>query len=155
MISGSAVCPSQQVEFTCIATGVHFLDWEENGVEIEDFTAGNTPSPSGMVIGPYTVFLDVVNIIPMTSTANITTRLVVNLTHLMIGDQISCTQLSLRDSLFIRYIRRGVVHIAKVLNDMQKPSFERFCSYINRKICVPKASYGMQSACICMVSEAF
>ena len=105
--SGEPLCPNISVELTCVATRVAFLDWRINNSDIVDFNAGDSPSPTGMIFTPYTVFLDVVNLISMTSNANITSRLVVNLSDLMIGDHISCSHLGLNDSVTISYTLRG------------------------------------------------
>ena len=85
------MCPSASVEFICNATEVAFLDWFRNGMEIKDFDAAD---PAGMiVIPPYIVFLDTKRRFPLNNIlANFTSRLVVNLSDLMSGDNISCSQ---------------------------------------------------------------
>ena len=103
--SGGDVCPSASVEFTCIATEVAFLSWLRNGMEIEDFNFADT---RGMiVVPPYTVSLDTVRRFPSTALANFTSRLVVNLSDLMSGDNISCSQGPLQKSSILSYTVRG------------------------------------------------
>ena len=92
----------------CVATRVTFLDWNVNNTEIAEVEPDSTPSSTGKVIGPYTVFLDVVNVIPMTTEfINVTTRLVVRLSDLMIGSTVSCSRASLQESVNISYTIRG------------------------------------------------
>ena len=105
VISGGDVCPNTSVEFTCNATEVAFLRWLKDGMEIEDFSSLD---PIGMVVvPPYTVSLDTVRRFPSTALANFTSRLVVNLSDLMSGDNISCSQDPVRKSNILSYIIRG------------------------------------------------
>ena len=105
MTSGGVLCPNIFVNFTCIATEVGFLDWFRNGVEIADFSAGDQMQM--IVVPPYTVFLDTVRRFPSTALANFTSRLVVNLSDLMSGDNISCSQNPLQKSNILSYTVRG------------------------------------------------
>ena len=104
--SGEDVCANVTVEFICIATGVAFFGWFRNGVEIEDFNLGD---PTGMiVVPPYTLFLDRASVFSqMSPEANFTSRLVVNLSFLMNGDSISCSQFNVGASYVINYAIRG------------------------------------------------
>ena len=104
--SGGDVCANVTVEFICIATGVAFLDWFRNGIEIEDFNLADQKQM--IVVPPYTLFLDRVSVLPqMISEANFTSRLVVNLSHLMSGDSISCSQVNVGASIVLSYMLRG------------------------------------------------
>ena len=105
VISGGDVCPNVTVNFTCDATEVAFLRWLRNGVVIEAY---NSADPIGMiVVPPYNVSLDAVRRFPSTALANFTSRLVVNLSDLMSGDNISCSQDPLQKSNIISYTVRG------------------------------------------------
>ena len=104
--SGGDVCANVVVEFICIATGVAFLGWFRNGMEIEDFNLADQKQM--IIVPPYTLFLDRVSVFPqMTSEANFTSRLVVNLTRLMNGDSISCSQIDVGASNVLSYTLRG------------------------------------------------
>ena len=99
------MCPNISVEFTCIATEVAFFDWYRNGMEIEDFNSGD---PIGMiVVAPYTLFLDIVRRFSSNVLANFKSRLVVNLSDLMSGDNISCSSLPILKSEILNYKLRG------------------------------------------------
>ena len=105
VMSGGDVCRSQSVDFTCVTTEVAFFTWLRNGVEIEDFNAADL---IGMiVIPPYTVFLDTIRRFPSSALANFTSRLVVNLSDLMSGDNISCSQAPAQKSIILNYTVRG------------------------------------------------
>ena len=105
LTSGGDVCPNLSVEFTCIVTDLPFFSWSRNGMEIEDF---NSDDPRGMasdVNPPYSVFLDMVTVSGLL--ANFTSRLVVNLSDLMRGDIISCSQSNLQSLEVLSYTLRG------------------------------------------------
>ena len=106
MTSGKAVCPNTSLEFTCVGVEVSLLDWYRNGMEIEDFNAGDMAQKE-VFIHPFILFLDIVSIAPMSSVANITSRLVANIFDLMSGDQISCSQLAVESSKILNYTLRG------------------------------------------------
>ena len=104
--SGEAVCPNTSLEFTCVGVEVGFLEWDRNGIEIEDFNAGDSEQTEEFVY-PFTLFLDMVSVVPPSSIANFTSRLVVNLSDLMSGDEISCSQLTIQRSKILSYTPRG------------------------------------------------
>ena len=104
--SGGLLCPNITVEFTCTATEVAFLNWFRNGIEIEDFNFADN-HPQMLVVPPYLLFLDTVTIFPSGLQANITSRLVVNLSELMSGDNISCSQVNIGTSKLLSYALRG------------------------------------------------
>ena len=106
--SGEAVCPNTSLEFTCVGVKVSFLDWDRNGMEIRDFNAGDS-GQTVLFVHPFTVFLDMVTIVSVSSVtiANITSRLVVNISDLMSGDQISCSQFPIESSKNLSYTLRG------------------------------------------------
>ena len=90
--SGGDVCPNLLVEFTCIATEVPFFSWSRNGMEIEDFNSDDPLGMSPNINPPYSVFLDTVAVSSMSLLGNFTSRLVMNLSDLMVDDTISCSQ---------------------------------------------------------------
>ena len=103
--SGGEVCPNISVEFTCIGTEVAFLSWFRNGVKIEDFSSDD--SIGMIVVAPYTLFLDTINRTETSVLANFISRLAVNLSDLMSGDNISCSQLHVQKSNILSYTVRG------------------------------------------------
>ena len=106
--SGGDVCPNLSVEFTCIAIEVPFFSWSRNGMEIEDFNSGDPLGMSSDVHLPYSVFLDTVAVSSISLLANFTSRLRVNLSDLMRGDNISCSQSStVQMSMILSYTLRG------------------------------------------------
>ena len=104
--SGEAVCPNTSLEFTCVGVEVGFLDWNRNGTKIGDFTAGDM-EPMEVFVHPFTLLLDMVTVIPTTSVANITSRLLVDISDLISGDQISCSQVRKKSSKTLSYTLRG------------------------------------------------
>ena len=105
VMSGGALCPYNSVEFTCVATGVTFINWQANNRRIAGFNAGQQHAQE--FSPPYTVFLDEVNVDMMTELANMTSRIVVNMSDLVTGVQLSCSQLSIKRVLNISYVIRG------------------------------------------------
>ena len=107
--SGGDVCPNLSVEFTCIAIEVPFFSWSRNGMEIEDFNSDDPLGMSPNVNPPYSVFLDMVTVSP-SLLGNFTSRLVVNLSDLMSGDDISCLQSNtFQSSKLLSYTLRGKI----------------------------------------------
>lgn len=104
--TGTTVClNAQPVVFTCVAVEVSFLRWQRNGEEIEpNFNIGDTPRM--VVSGPYTLLLDEIHAVSLRQ-ANMTSRLAINLTDLMNGDQVACMELVAHDSVILHYEIRG------------------------------------------------
>ena len=75
-------------------------------MEIGDFNSGDSEQTEEFVY-PFTLFLDMVSVVPPNSIANLTSRLVVNLSDLMSGDEISCSQLTIQRSKILSYTPRG------------------------------------------------
>ena len=108
MTSGKAVCPNTSLEFTCVGVEVGFLDWNRNGMEIGDFDASDSEQAE-VFVHPFTLFLDMITIVQTGSVteANFTSRLVVDVSDLMSGDQISCSQIRIESSKILSYTLRG------------------------------------------------
>lgn len=104
--SGEAVCPNTQpVVFICVAVEASFLSWQRNGEEIEpNFNIGDTPRT--VITEPYTLSLDKIHV-GLRQVANMTSRLVINLTDLMNGDQVTCKELVANDSMTLHYKIQG------------------------------------------------
>ena len=104
--SGEAIClNTQPVIFTCVAVEASFLSWQRNGEEIEpSFNIGDTPRT--VVSGPYILSLDEIHAVGLRQ-ANMTSRLVINLTDLMNSDQVVCMELVAHDSVTLHYEIRG------------------------------------------------
>ena len=82
--SGNTICPNTKVEFTCMGVSVTASTWQRNGMDIESF---NVLSVLGRFEqDPFITFLDVNTGDP----ANMTSRLVFNVTDVMSGDTINC-----------------------------------------------------------------
>ena len=111
--SGAALCRNiQPVVFTCTTVDVSFLSWQRNREEIEpSFNIGDTPR--NVVSGPYTLFLDGIHVGQLRQVANMSSRLVVNLTDLMDGDQVTCKELVAQDSINLHYKIQGICSIEK------------------------------------------
>ena len=118
---------STPVQFTCIALEASFLiSWQENGEEIEpNFNIGDIPKTVTVVNDPYTLLLDEISVgLRQDLVANMTSRLMINLTDLMNGDQVTCSELAAHDSVTLHYEIRGdqcrkklpltMVHIHKI-----------------------------------------
>ena len=104
--SGEAICPNTQpVVFTCVAVEASFLSWQRSGEEIEpNFNIGDTPRT--VVSGPYNLSLDEIHV-GLRQVANMTSRLVINLTDLMDGDRVTCKELVANDSVTLHYKIQG------------------------------------------------
>ena len=83
--SGNTICPNTKVEFTCIGISVTASTWRRNGMDIDAF---NVLSGLGRrePVDPFITFLDVNTGDP----ANMTSRLVFNVSDVMSGDTIDC-----------------------------------------------------------------
>ena len=104
--SGQEVCP-QIIEFSCAGIEVSFLEWQRNGIEIEpNFHIGNS-APSEQTNGLYTVILEAIDVDQTRRVANMTTRLVINISSLMSGDEIVCATLGMNSSTMLNYTLRG------------------------------------------------
>ena len=105
--SGAVVCPNiPPVEFTCIAVEVSFLDWQVNGVNIQPtFNIGDNPMTVNS--GPYVLSLDRISADPMRPVANMTIRLMANISTLMSGYRITCLELISESSVTLHYVLRG------------------------------------------------
>ena len=96
----------EPVVFICVAVEASFLSWQRNGEEIEpNFNIGDTPRT--VITGPYNLLLDEIRVGRLRQVANLTSRLVVNLTDLMNGDQLTCKELVAQDSLTLHYKIQG------------------------------------------------
>ena len=110
-MNGGVVCPNlhRPVEFTCVGVEVNFLEWQRNGNSINVFTSN---SNEGKVLqeGPFTLFLDSI-IRSGGGTRNMTSRLVVNVSDLTIGDRITCIEnmdtQDRMDTVTLEYMLRG------------------------------------------------
>ena len=111
LTAGKEVClNTPTVEFSCVGQEVSFLAWQRNGVEIEpNFHIGRLPGTYNSTNGPYTLFLDNVTDVEM-RVANITTRLLVNISYLMSGDEIVCATLGMNSSKILNYTFRGTAY---------------------------------------------
>ena len=105
--SGNAICPNiAPVEFVCVATDVSFLDWQINGVNIQPtFNIGD----NRMTINsdPYVLSLDRISADPMRPVANMTIRLVANISNLTSGHRITCLELVTESTVILHYTLRG------------------------------------------------
>lgn len=105
--SGQDVCSNVIVEFTCIATEVAVLNWFRNGLKIGDFDAGDIELRTES--SPYTFVLDTLSVYPVAQgvLANFTSRLLVNLSDLTSGDNISCSHLTVGSPFLLNYQIKG------------------------------------------------
>ena len=110
MISGGAVCSNNiipPIEFTCIAVEVSFLDWQINGTGIQPtFNIGDNPMTVNT--GPYSLSLDRISADPIRPVANMTVRLVANISSLPSGHRITCLELVAENSVTLHYLLRGL-----------------------------------------------
>ena len=115
--SGAALCRNMQpVVFTCTAVDVSFLSWQRNGEEIEpNFNIGDMPRR--VASGLYTLFLNEIHVsqLRQLQVANMTSRLVVNLTDLVDGDKVTCKELVAQDSINLHYKIRGICSIERAI----------------------------------------
>ncbi len=115
MISGQEVCPELSLVFECIGTDVNLLKFQRNGVEIRpsagNFHIGDTPGESRNA-DPYTLVLEAIDVHqPNDRIANITVRLMVNISSLVSGDEITCATLGGKNSsITLNYMLRGIIN---------------------------------------------
>ena len=108
MTSGAAVCSNiPPVEISCIAVEVSFLDWQINGENIQPtFNIGDNPMTVNS--GPYRLSLDRISADPVRPVANMTIRLVANISSLPSGYRITCLELVAENSVTFYYLLRGI-----------------------------------------------
>lgn len=93
IVNGGVVCPNlYPVEITCVGVEVTLLEWERNENRLNIFTAEDNEGRVLQPEGPFTLFLD--SISRQNSRANMTSRLVSNISNLMSGDRIICGELA-------------------------------------------------------------
>ena len=114
--TGASLCRNMQpVVFTCTTEDVSFLSWQRNREEIEpNFNIGDTPR--SVVSGLYTLFLDEIHVGQLRQVANMSSRLVVNLTDLMDGDKVTCKELVAQDSINLHYKIQGIYSIERAMS---------------------------------------
>ena len=100
------MCPNLSLVVECIGIEVNFLEWRRNDVEIEpNFNIGDSPREQST--GPYTLILEAIDVDQMKRVANMTTRLVVNISSLRSGDEITCATFGMSSSEMLNYTLRG------------------------------------------------
>ena len=106
--SGTAVCSNiPPVEVSCIALEVSFLDWQVNGENIQPtFNIGDNPVTVNS--GPYRLSLDRISADSVRPVANMTIRLVANISSLPSGYRITCLELVAENSVTLHYLLRGI-----------------------------------------------
>ena len=106
--SGAAVCSNiALVEISCVAVEVSFLDWQINGENIQPtFNIGDNPMTVNS--GPYHLSLDRISADPVRPVANMTIRLVANISSLPSGYHITCLELVTENSVALHYSLRGI-----------------------------------------------
>ena len=97
------------MEFTCFGIEVSFLQWQRNGTSLGAFTSASSEDDFQRE-GPFTLFLD--SITTRATVANMTFRLVVNISNLISGDRITCvgagsTNTVTNDTVILNYLLRG------------------------------------------------
>lgn len=94
------------MEFTCSGIEVSFLEWQRNGESIGTFTRHSNGSEVQRV-GPFVLILDSIT---MRSTgANVTSRLVGNISDFISGDRITCVGDTAEDSATVNYSQTGIM----------------------------------------------
>ena len=77
-------------------------------MEIEpNFNIGDSPGERNT--GPYTIILEAIDVDETRRVANMTTQLVVNISSLMSGDQVTCATLGVSSSKTLDYTIRGTI----------------------------------------------
>ena len=101
------VCPNlYPVEFTCVGIEVNSLEWERSQIVLAFISSRN--ANEGMVPtqnGPFTVFLDAIT--RNDDGANMTSRLVGNISDLISGDTIKCAGFNVEDIVTLDFTLRG------------------------------------------------
>lgn len=94
------------MEFTCVGIEVNSLEWERSQMVLV-IISGRSAN-EGMVPtqnGPFTVFLD--SITRNDGGANMTSRLVGNISDLISGDTIKCAEFNIEDTVSLDFTLRG------------------------------------------------
>ena len=87
-------------------------------MEIEpNFNIGDSPREQNT--GPYTVILEAIDVDQTRRVANMTTQLVVNISSLMSGDEITCATLGTNSSKTLNYTLRGITTHFIILRPLQ------------------------------------
>ena len=104
--SGGAVCPNiSPVEFTCVAVQVIFLEWRINTTQIGSLTLNED---EGRVFQTEKFAFSLEKITVSNNRANMTSRLVVDISNLANGDQIICiSEAQVQDTETINYTVRS------------------------------------------------
>ena len=104
--SGRAVCPNTPpVEFTCVAVEVTFLAWRINETQIGSLTFSDD---EGSVLQREKFTFSLEKITVSNNRANMTSRLVVGISNLANGDQITCiNEAGIQDNETINYTLRS------------------------------------------------
>ena len=105
VVNGGVVCPNlYPVELTCVGIDVSFLRWERNGTMIGTFTG--LDSKGGILRrDPFTIFLD--SITNVGGRANMTSRLVGNVSNLISGNRITCADIGDENAVTLSYRLKG------------------------------------------------
>lgn len=109
------MCPNAPpVEFSCTGVNVNFLEWRNNGSEIQpNFDISDSESAPKEVISYcdsdiYTLYLDEVSVNNAERVGNITTRLLANISSLNSGYPLSCTtQFRVATTFTLNFTIRG------------------------------------------------
>ena len=111
ILLGGVVCPNlYPVEFTCIGIEVGGLVWRRNRTNIGGaFVAGISSEGNSQQAQGFILFLD--SITTRNSVANMTSRLVGNISNLISGDRITCAGTGLEDTAILNYLLRGTCNI--------------------------------------------
>ena len=100
------ICPNVQlVETTCVGIEVSVLQWQRNESSIGGgFSAASNRGDSQQV-EPFTLIID--SITTRNIVANMTSRLMANISNLISGDRIGCATVGMEDIRTLNYILRG------------------------------------------------
>jgi hypothetical protein len=104
IINGGTVCPLYPVEITCVGIEVTLLQWRRNEVNIGGAFSIAFNSGDVQRVDSFTLILD--SITTRNIVANITSRLVTNISNLISGDTIGCVAI-MQDTRTLNYILRG------------------------------------------------
>ena len=115
IINSGVICPNfYPVEITCVGIEVALLQWQRNGTSIGgSFTS---VSNNGQVQPEelFTLILDSITTRSITNNimvANMTSRLIANISNVNSGDIIGCTANGVQDTTTLNYTLRGNVYI--------------------------------------------
>ena len=108
VLNGGVICPNlYPVEFICIGVEVTALQWQRNGAFIGGAFTGFSNEGDVQQLGSLTLFLD--SIITRNVAANMTSRLVGNISNLISGDRIKCASMNTENTVTLNYSLRGIV----------------------------------------------